>query len=88
MEKVRKQKEYADSIRKQILYKPKRQQEAEPSQQGTLVPIVFEKQSVATTRLPKIHPLSVSGGSLAEAALTKHQKVSFVIPIILTWQLS
>lgn len=74
MEKVRKQKEYAENIRKHILSKPVKIKSSRESPAPTAAPlsIVFEKQTV---RLPRIPPRSVSDGSLGEAALTKHQKV-------------
>ena len=74
MEKVRKQKEYADNIRKHVLSKPVKIKSSRESPVPTAAPlsIVFEKQ---TLRLPRIPPRSVSDGSLGEAALTKHQKV-------------
>ena len=74
MEKVKKQKEYADNIRKHVLSQKQKPRKIDHAPQ-VLAPIIYEKQSSTITKLPKIHLKSIMGESLSDAALTKHQKV-------------
>jgi hypothetical protein len=76
LEKVKKQKEYADNIRKHVLSQKQNPKKIDHAPQ-VLAPIVYEKQSSTITKLPRINLKSMMGEFLSDATLTKHQKVPY-----------